>query len=125
VNDDDDDDECTRTSHVLSGILTHGLNVQAIKAYASDRAESRPNMLLIIKSVISPADSLKYVHFHGLQYQVIKWCHTHEFDCTLVIKTQHCLSIVHILIHPSLTIQMDVSYRSSFPFLFLHFCTEK
>lgn len=102
----DDDDEYTRTSHALSGILTHGLSLKAIKAYVSDRAASRPNMLLIIKSVICPADSLKYVHFHGVQYQLIKWCHTHEFDCTLVIKTQHCLSLVHILILPSLTIQM-------------------
>jgi hypothetical protein len=33
-----DDDEYMRTNiHVLSGIRTHGLSVQAIKAYASDR----------------------------------------------------------------------------------------
>jgi hypothetical protein len=35
----DDGDEQTRTNiHALSGIQTHGLSIQAIKAYASDRA---------------------------------------------------------------------------------------
>jgi hypothetical protein len=36
---DDDDDEHARTNiHALSAIRTHGLSVQAIKAYVSDRA---------------------------------------------------------------------------------------
>jgi hypothetical protein len=35
------DDEYTRTNiHAISGIRIHGLSVQAIKAYASDRAVS-------------------------------------------------------------------------------------
>jgi hypothetical protein len=38
-DDDDDDDDQTKTNiHALSGIRTHGLSVQAIKAYSSDRA---------------------------------------------------------------------------------------
>jgi hypothetical protein len=34
MNDDDDNDE---NIHTLSGIRTHGLSFQAVKAYASDR----------------------------------------------------------------------------------------
>jgi hypothetical protein len=41
VNDDDDGQNRTNI-HALSGIQTHGLNVQAIKAYASDLAALRP-----------------------------------------------------------------------------------
>jgi hypothetical protein len=35
MNDDDDDDD--DNIHTLSGILTHGLSFQAVKAYASHR----------------------------------------------------------------------------------------
>jgi hypothetical protein len=39
VNDDDDDDDEQTGAKIqaLSGILTHSLSVQVIKAYASDR----------------------------------------------------------------------------------------
>jgi hypothetical protein len=41
------EDECTRTNiHALSGIRAHGLNVQAIKAYVSDRAATGTSVLL-------------------------------------------------------------------------------
>jgi hypothetical protein len=36
--DDDDDVQMRSSIHDLSGIRTHGISVQAIKAYTSDRA---------------------------------------------------------------------------------------
>jgi hypothetical protein len=55
VNDDDDDDDDEiviiknrrrQDIHVLNGIRTHGLGVQAIKAYASDSAATATGLTL-------------------------------------------------------------------------------
>jgi hypothetical protein len=40
MNDDDDYYQTRTNIHALSGIWTHGISVQAIKAYTSDRADT-------------------------------------------------------------------------------------
>jgi hypothetical protein len=49
----DDDDEQTRTNnHTLSGIRTHSLRVQAIKAYTSDRMATGTGCVLVSDSYL-------------------------------------------------------------------------
>jgi hypothetical protein len=47
------DDEYMRANiHALSGIRTHGLNVQGIKAYASDRVATG-TVLIVVANILA------------------------------------------------------------------------
>jgi hypothetical protein len=49
-----DDDEQTRANiHALSGIRTHGLSVQAINAYTSDRAATGTGYCLVTENTVA------------------------------------------------------------------------
>jgi hypothetical protein len=52
----DDDEQTTTNIHALNGIRTHGPRVQAIKAYASDRAATVTGERIILKWALRKND---------------------------------------------------------------------
>jgi 3D (Asp-Asp-Asp) domain-containing protein len=77
VNDDDNDEQTRTNTHALSGIRTHGLRVQANKAYASDSTATGtssndgkfiftiPVILIKMSQVKIPVSSYFVVLDHG------------------------------------------------------------